>query len=110
MEKIESGILRDTIRVFFRYNDSYLRLDYSLYEESDRVEVKAKVNWHEEHKMLKLSFPVAGTDHGACYEISSGFLKRPLNGEEEPGGRWVDLRGSRGGLAVLNDSKYIFDI
>ncbi|CAK4815473.1 unnamed protein product [Aphanomyces euteiches] len=66
--------------------------------------------------MLKLSFPLRVDDPKATYEIPYGYIERPVNGEEEPGQQWVDVfgvvpeDGRPYGLALLNDSKYSFDV
>ncbi|MCR8636725.1 alpha-mannosidase [Paenibacillus radicis (ex Xue et al. 2023)] len=121
---IESGPLRATLRVTSRYGQSLLRQDYTLYKDSADVSVRVKLDWHEKHKMLKLSFPVRVDEPKATYEIPYGYLERPVNGEEEPGQQWVDLTGivhgscadaassdkHTYGLSLLNNSKYSFDV
>jgi len=114
---VESGPVRARIRVDTRYNNSQLRLDYILYRDVDIIEMRVAVDWHEHHKLLKLSFPVAVDEPRVRYEIPFGSIERPANGEEEPGHRWVDVSGSLGadkgevyGLAVLNDAKYSYDV
>jgi alpha-mannosidase len=127
---VESGPLRATLRITSRYGQSVLRQDFTLYKESRDIQVKAKLDWREKHKLLKLSFPVRVHEPKATYEIPYGYLERPVNGEEEPGQQWVDVSGwaNKGGassetvpehlaaesglcgLALLNDSKYSFDV
>ncbi|WP_156158002.1 alpha-mannosidase [Gordoniibacillus kamchatkensis] len=113
---MENGPLRAKLRVTSRYNRSILRQDIILYRDQPDIEIKVKLDWREEHKMLKLSFPVNVQNPKATYEIPYGFIERPANGEEEPGQTWLDVSGTlpgRGdqmyGLALLNDSKYSFD-
>ncbi len=112
---IETGPVRTCLRVKSKYGSSTLRQDFILYADKEEVEVKVKLDWREEHKMLKLCFPVNVTDRKAVYDIPFGFIKRPADGKEEPGQQWFDLSGratgSGGeihGLAVLNDGKYSF--
>ncbi|QGQ95227.1 alpha-mannosidase [Paenibacillus psychroresistens] len=114
---LESGPLRAKIRVTNRYNHSVLQQDFMLYRDKPGVEVKVKLDWHEKHKMLKLSFPVHVTDPKATYEIPYGYIERPVNGEEEPGQQWLDVTGipvsgdlPQYGLTLFNDSKYSFDV
>ncbi|MCU6795982.1 hypothetical protein OB236_28065 [Paenibacillus sp. WQ 127069] len=127
---VESGPLRATLRVTSRYGNSTLRQDFMLYKDSPDIQVKAKLDWQEKHKLLKLSFPTRIHEPKATYEIPYGYLERPVNGEEEPGQQWVDVSGwavSSGeastnspmetaatdcsyGLTLLNDSKYSFDV
>lgn len=114
---MESGPLRAMLRVTSHYNRSILRQDFILYRDRADIEVHVKLDWREEHKMLKLSFPVHVTNPKATYEIPYGFIERPVDGEEEPGQTWLDVSGSlpgqgdqEYGLALLNDSKYSFDV
>jgi alpha-mannosidase len=75
------------------------------------LEVDAKVDWHEQHKMLKLRFDTAFTENPhAFYEIPYGVFERPANGEEEPGQSWIAVKQGSEGLALLNDSKYSYSI
>lgn len=111
---IENGPIRAKLRVINKYNDSILRQDFILYRHKPDIEVEVKLDWREKHKMLKLSFPVNVSKPKATYEIPYGFIERPVNGEEEPGQQWIDLTGEQEGmvygLALLNNSKYSFDI
>lgn len=109
---IENGPVRATIRVEMTYGRSSLRLDYSLTALSDRVEVKADLDWQEKHKMLKLCYPaeVDAEKAGAYYSIPYGWIRRPCDGEEEPGQMWHAVTDINGGLAMLNDNKYSFSV
>ena len=105
------------MRVTNRYNQSTLRQDFILYRDKPGIEVRVMLDWHEKHKMLKLSFPVRVNEPKATYEIPYGYIERPTNGEEEPGQQWLDVTGvpetgdlKQYGLALLNDSKYSFDV
>lgn len=112
---IEEGPLRATLRVISRYNQSTLRQDFILYRNRKSVEVRVKLDWREQHKMLKLSFPVQVANPKATYEIPYGFIEKKPDGQEEAGQAWVDVTGdlpdgASYGLALTNDSKYSYDI
>lgn len=114
---IECGPLRAKLRVTSTYNNSTLQQDFILYNDRPDIEVRVKLDWREKHKLLKLSFPVNVEDPKATYEIPFGFIERPVNGTEEHGHQWLDLSGVvpgrkdlNYGLALLNDSKYSFDV
>lgn len=114
---VENGPIRAKLRVTSRYNDSTLQQDFILYGNSPNVEVRAKLDWREKHKLLKLSFPVNVENPEATYEIPFGFITRPVDGTEEHGHQWLDVSGIVSGrkdpdygLALLNDSKYSFDV
>ena len=74
------------------------------------------MDWHEQHKLLKLRFPVNLNHMRATYEIPYGQIERAANGEEEPGQSWVDLSGTPRdsgvmyGVSLLNDGKYSYDV
>jgi alpha-mannosidase len=116
LKLVAHGPVKSVIRVVSVYKNSTLVQDFGMYEELDLVEVRATVNWQERFKLLKLRFPVNVHFMRATYEIPYGHIERFANGEEEPGGSWLDLSGSSRdsgdlyGLSLLNDSKYSFDV
>lgn len=107
---IEKGPMKGTIKVESFYNNSTIRQEFTLYRELRYVEVKVNVDWHEKLKMLKLKFPLDMEDVEAVYSIPYGFISRPCNGEEEPGGEWIDISNSSYGLSLINDAKYSYDV
>jgi len=108
---MEQGPVRTRIQVISRYNDSTLTQNFMLHQGSKNLEVDATVDWHEQHKMLKLRFDTAYTeDPHAFYEIPFGFIERPADGEEEPGQAWIAVKQGQEGMALLNNNKYSFSI
>ena len=65
---------------------------------------------------MKVRLATAVSADDAWFEVPYGAIRRPASGDEEPGQRWVDVSGpipgadGTFGLAVLNDSKYGFDV
>jgi alpha-mannosidase len=116
VELIERGPVRAILRVDSSFGDSRLIEDFVLTASGDSVELRVILDWRERSKLLKLRFPTGLREPTATYEIPYGVIERPANGEEEPGQRWIDVSGALdgpvpvGGLAVLNDGKYAFDI
>ena len=106
----ESGPVRASVRVVSTYGRSTLTQIFSLEADSPVLRVRARVNWQEKHRMLKLVFPMALTGCGAMYEIPFGTIRRPADGEEEPGLMWCAVMGREGAFALLNDSKYSFSV
>jgi alpha-mannosidase len=110
----ENGSLQATIRVITTYGDSKLMVDWSLYAGSRNIEANVTLDWHEQLKMLKFSFPVAVTSPTATYEVPYGHFVRETNGAEYPGQRWIDVTGKRGedsyGLTIINDAKYGYSV
>jgi alpha-mannosidase len=110
----ENGPLRATIRVTTTYGASILTIDWTLYAGSRKLEAKVTLDWHEQLKMLKFSFPVDVESPSATYETPYGHIVRATNGDEDPGQRWIDLSGLRSsnicGLTVINDAKYGYSV
>ncbi len=106
---LEKGPLRAAIRVQSSYGDSDMTIDWLLTSGSRNIEARVTLNWHEKLKMLKFSFPVDVDAPKATYEIPYGVIVRKTIGEEDPGQRWIDVTGQRGGtygLTVFNDAKF----
>ncbi len=113
IEWIEKGALRSAVRIRYSYEKSIFVQDFYLAESQKYLQVKCKVVWQEPHTMLKVSFPIIGEDAISTYEIPYGYIKRPVNGEEEPALKWADVTatqtdGSRHGIAILNNGKYSY--
>jgi alpha-mannosidase len=93
---------------------SRLRQVIRLDADSRRLEVHTTADWHEDHRLLKVAFPLAVRAPDATYETAFGAARRPthvsnrhdLARYEVPGHRWADLSEHGFGVAVLTDSKY----
>lgn len=113
---LESGPVKAVVRVTSEYGQSTLTQDFTIYRELRHIDVHVTVDWHERHRVLKLRFPVNVSHREMTYEIPYGHIKRPVNGEEEPGQSWVDVTGlsidagNSYGLSVINDGKHSFDM
>ncbi|HZJ78730.1 MAG TPA: glycoside hydrolase family 38 C-terminal domain-containing protein [Clostridia bacterium] len=113
-ELVENGNLRSIVRTKHKFNNSILTQDFILSKGQKTLRVKCKAIWSEDFTMLKMPFPLSGSDEISTYEIPCGYIKRPCNGEEEPALQWADLTltgadGERRGLSVMSDSKYSYD-
>ncbi len=107
---VENGSLRVTMKAVNRYNGSTLTQYFSLCRGEKKLRVRARVDWQEKHKMLKLAYKTVFGNAKAYYEIPFGVIERPTNGEEEPGQSFVALREGEGGIAILNNNKYSFSV
>ena len=111
---VESGPLRARMRVHSVYGSSSLTTDWILYTGGRNLEARVELDWHEHLKILKYSFPVDVENPTATYEVSYGAMVRATRGEEDPGQRWIDVSGERGGnpygLSVINDAKYGYSV
>jgi len=111
---LENGPLRAKLRVRSAYGNSILAIDWTLCSGSRNLEAKVILDWHEQLKMLKFSFPVDVEAPAATYETPYGHIVRATNGDEDPGQRWIDLSGQKNGrrvgLTVINDAKYGYSV
>jgi len=115
---VEWGPIRWTVRLAGRWGRSRAWQDFSLTRGRKQVDVRLALDWHEEHRILKLRVPTRLRGGEATFEIPYGAIVRPPTGDEEPAQRWVDLSGRLGcggaappyGVALLNDSRYGFDV
>ena len=115
-ELVERGPVRGLLRVDSAYGGSRCTIDYILGANARSIEMRVILDWHEKSHLAKVRFAtVVDADH-AWFEVPYGAIQRPASGDEEPGQRWVDVSGpvtgAHGtfGLAVLNDSKYGYDV
>lgn len=102
MKVIECGDVCATLRVTSVYNRSELIRDYTLTADGDELSVRGEVDFREEHRALKLTFPAR--DKLVC-EVPFGSIERKLCEGEEPFGKWF----ASGNLGVANDCKHGYD-
>ena len=84
----------------------HVRLD----AEARRLEFHCEIDWHEEHRVLKVRFPVAVHAPRATYEMQFGVVERPTHCStrrdaaqfEVPGHRFADLSEHGFGVALLS--------
>lgn len=101
-EILYDGDVLITLRVTSKYKNSTLVRDYTLIPDSDRISVKAKVDFNEKHRTFKLTFPAFDE---VLAKVPYGTIAKKLGTGEEPNGEWI----ASGGLCVANDSKYGYD-
>jgi alpha-mannosidase len=114
---IEQGPMRAVVRVTRSWQKSKFQQDIVLYAGSDQVEVINDIDWHEDHVLLKVAFPLSATAPFATYEIPFGTIERPTTRNnswekamfEVPALNWADLGNSSHGLSLINDAKFGYD-
>jgi alpha-mannosidase len=111
---VESGPVRQVVRVCSQWGSSSVTMDYALYSGLKEITVDLTVDWHEQLTMLKLAFPLALEDPQSTASIPYGRIQRVDDGGEEPCQGWVDVSGAvegqSYGLGLLNDCKYSYDV
>jgi alpha-mannosidase len=114
-EVVSEGPLRGEIAFTRRVGGaSTLRQVVRLDSGARRLELHTTVDWHEEHKLLKVCFPLAVRATSATYEMPFAYEERPTHYStsfdraryEVPGHRFADLSEHGFGAALLTDSKY----
>jgi len=114
----ESGPLRGTLRLSWRFGDSTITQKMCIYQHSPRIDFKTEVDWREQQVLLKAAFPVNVRATRATYDIQFGSLERPTHWNtswdyarfEAVGHKWVDLSEGNYGVSLLNDCKYGHDV
>jgi alpha-mannosidase len=110
----ESGELRAVLRIERSWGSSSLVEEFVLAADSPALKVNVTLDWREKAHLLKLRFPTAIENPTGTFEIPYGFMKRDVDGAEQPGQSWIDLTGTVGnidaGLAVINDAKHGYDL
>ena len=105
----EQGPVRATVRTEQTIGTSTVIRDYSIYADSDAIDVKVKIDFNEKFRILKLSYPVACSSPKAYCKIPFGVIERSTDGSEYPCGDWVSMSDEMGGITVATDSKHSFD-
>jgi alpha-mannosidase len=119
---VESGPVRQVVRVCSQWGCSTITMEYVLYAGDDQIYLDMTVDWHEQLKMLKLAFPLALENPQSTSSIPYGHIQRVDDGGEEPCQSWVDVSGTivgaglrtrphtrPYGFSLLNDCKYGYD-
>jgi alpha-mannosidase len=112
------GPLRAAVRFTRNFGSSKLEQRMVLDASSRVLRFETEVDWHEEHKFLKVAFPVSVRSSRATYEIQFGHVERSTHTNtswdqarfEVCAHRWADLGEPGYGVALLNDCKYGYDI
>jgi alpha-mannosidase len=110
--------LRGAVRFVREFGRSRLEQRMVLDAGSRVLRFETEVDWHEEHRFLKVAFPVAVRSPRATYEIQFGHVERTTHTNtswdqaqfEVCAHRWADLGEAGYGVALINDCKYGYDI
>src|SRR4029077_898371 len=106
------------VRFTRKFGASTLEQRMVLDADSRVLRFETEIDWQEEHKFLKVAFPVAVRSSRATYEIQFGHVERSTHTNtswdaarfEVCGHRWADLGEPGYGVALLNDCKYGYDV
>jgi alpha-mannosidase len=114
---LESGSLRQRIRVVRSLGQSMICQDYVLEAGSAVLKIETTVDWQEQHVLLKAAFPFIVEADYASYETACAVIQRttkPIELKDKakwevPALRWADISEANYGVSLLNDCKYGYD-
>lgn len=107
---VESGDVCATVRLKGCYNSSYIEIFCTLYSQLEGLRLSFKVDWREQHKMLKLAFPTVLENGVDTCGIPYGFITRTANGKEQPMQNFVCVREGDAGLGISTDTRAAYDL
>jgi alpha-mannosidase len=118
VEAVEHGPLRATLRITRRMRASTVEQRVSLYRDLPRIDFTTRIDWHEQHVVLKAAFPLDLRTTQATFETAFGAIARPSHQNtswdqarfEVPAHRWADLSEADYGVSLLNDGRYGHDV
>jgi alpha-mannosidase len=118
LEVVEDTELRAVVRVEREFGASSIIQHIALCAGSARIDFDTDIDWQEEHKFLKVAFPVNVHSPRATYEVQFGNIERPTHFNtswdmarfEVCAQKWADLSEGDYGVALLNDCKHGYDI
>ncbi|MBL8087259.1 MAG: alpha-mannosidase [Chthonomonas sp.] len=116
-EVVERGPVRAAVEVVRRFGKSTIRQRISV-GPTPGIRFDTWVDWHEDHKMLKVAFPMNVNTQRATFEIQFGHVERPTHSNtswdlakfEVCAQKWADLSEGGYGVALLNNGKYGHDV
>jgi alpha-mannosidase len=114
IEVVSSSSLHVVLQQKFAVGKSKITQIITLTKHNRFIKIENKVDWKEEHKMLRVSADVNILSDFATYEIQYGSLKRPTHSNtswdaakfEVAAQRFADISQPDYGFAVINDCKY----
>lgn len=117
-EVTKCGALCLTIHMEWKYMNTTVSQDMTLYSMDRRIDFKTDVDFKERQQLLKAAFTVDVRSTYATYDIQYGNVRRPNHWNtswdqarfESVGHRFADLSERNYGVALMNDCKYGYDI
>jgi alpha-mannosidase len=113
---VESGVDGPTVwrRQVYRWRRGTVEQRIVLTDRDDLVRIETRVDWHEDHRMLRAEFRPTHYGDAARCEIQFGHLERPTTERdaleiaqfEICAHKWIAVEDDTSGFALLNDGKY----
>jgi alpha-mannosidase len=108
----ENGPVRACVEAVKTWGRSKFIQKTFIYKTYPRIDFHLEAHWFEQGAadrpapMLRVTFPLKIADPRFNCHVPFYIARRPVTGQEVPAQKWVDVSGARGGLALLNQSKY----
>lgn len=117
-QSIRKGATKDILHFKWQLAQSTIEQEMILYHHNKRIDFQTSVDWQEQHKLLKVAFPVDVMSNKATFEIPFGSVERATHNNtsweqaqfEVCGHRFADLSETGYGVSLLNDCKYGYDV
>ncbi|MBN2557875.1 MAG: alpha-mannosidase [Clostridia bacterium] len=118
VEIVGQGPVAAGVRVRRRFLDSTIEQTIVLHSFSSRIDFDTRIDWHNDHILLKAAFPMDIHTAKASYEIQYGNVERPTHWNtswdyarfEVCAHKWADISEDGFGVSLMNDCKYGHDI
>ncbi|AEC02490.1 alpha-mannosidase [Parasphaerochaeta coccoides] len=100
------------------FGKSALVQDILFYSHTARIDFRTEVDWQEDHKMLRVLFPLDIHAYRATCDIAFGTWERDTHANtswdearfEVPAHKWTDVSEAGYGAALLNTCKYGYSV
>jgi alpha-mannosidase len=109
---VENGPVRACVETVKTWGKSRFVTRTYLYRSYPRITYDLEVHWLEtgsdstDSPMLRAIFPFAFKNPEFDCNVPFDVVSRPVNGQEVPAQKWVDLSEGNTGIAMLNKTKY----
>lgn len=109
---VENGPVRACVETVKTWGKSRFVVRTYLYRSYPRIAYDLEVDWLEtgsdstDSPMLRAIFPLAVKNPRFDCNVPFDVVSRPVNGQEVPSQKWVDLSDGNIGIALLNKTKY----
>lgn len=97
-----------------KFGNSLITQEILVYAKSRRIDFKTKLDWHENHILLKAAFPTNIHTNKATYDVQFGNVERNTHQNtcwdaakfEVCAQKWGDVSDGGYGFSLLNNCKY----
>lgn len=114
IDKVESGPIREVIRVRSRLGATLLEQLYSLGAKEKELRVENRLIYNHKWTLLKAAYPLSTAQGYTEAETAYGTYKREIAADDNAEyfmQRFVDVTDENGaGLYIANDGKYAFNM